>query len=49
MPNDTSWPYNRIWQDNDGEEELFESYLTEIKSEDVKHENETKKNDEEKT
>tara|TARA_Y100001937_G_scaffold90769_1_gene122898 strand:+ start:163 stop:309 length:147 start_codon:yes stop_codon:yes gene_type:complete len=48
MPDNTSWPFNRTWYDNDGEEDLFESYLTELKSEDVKHEKEIK-NDEQKT
>ena len=48
MPDNSSWPFNTTWHDYDGENDLFESYFTELKSEDVKHENETK-DDEKKT
>tara|TARA_B100001057_G_scaffold219618_1_gene220023 strand:+ start:299 stop:445 length:147 start_codon:yes stop_codon:yes gene_type:complete len=48
MPDNTSWPFNRTWHDNDGEIDLYERYERELEVENDKFENETK-DDEEKT
>ena len=40
MPDDTSWPKNISWHDYDGENDLIDSYFTELKHEDEKYEKE---------
>tara|TARA_Y100001938_G_scaffold132033_1_gene189894 strand:- start:656 stop:841 length:186 start_codon:yes stop_codon:yes gene_type:complete len=47
MPDDTSWPFNMKWHDHNAEDEKFESYFAELKSEEkfLPENNETKDNE----